>query len=145
MRPFSQWPSLAGHCFSGDLAKPGQTDTHCFSWVYAGKFLRDVHTVRTPGKPDLVGESTYYYDFASKTLRYLYVEDSGGIGRGSVESAPGALVFPDSEYAMGGEPMKLRVRWTLEGETAYEAVSEVQKKDGTWVPLFKAWLKRVEK
>jgi len=142
---FQPMAFLAGHCYRGELNKPGQTDTHCFAWLYGGKALRDTHTVRTPNRPDFGGETTYYYDSAAKTINYVYIEDTGGISRGTVESAPGALVFPASQYINDGETMTLRVRWTLQGEDAYEAFSEAQGKDGAWATLFKVAFKRTAK
>ena len=42
---------LAGHCWKGDFPDKKQDDEHCFQWVYAGKALRDTHTVHAPGRP----------------------------------------------------------------------------------------------
>jgi hypothetical protein len=134
---------LAGHCWKGEF--PGgkqQTDEHCFQWLYNGKALRDTHTVRTPGKPEYVGETTYYWDAAAKRVEYLYIENFGGISRGTMESTPTALVFPATQYIAEGEMSTYRVRWTPVGDDAYEAWSEAQTKDG-WVTMFKVKLTRV--
>ena len=132
---------LAGHCWKGDFPGGKQSDEHCFAWLYDGKALRDTHTVRTPGKPDYVGETTYYYDSAAKKVEFLYVENLGGISRGTVESTPGALVFPPTQYVADGATIDYRVRWTMQGGDAYEAFSEMQYK-GQWVTQFKLVLKR---
>jgi hypothetical protein len=131
---------LAGHCWKGEF--PGgkqQTDEHCFEWLYGGKALRDTHTVRTPGKPDYTGETTYYWDSAAKRVEYIYIENLGGISRGTMESTPGALVFPATQYVADGQAMTYRVRWTVLNDKAYEALSEMQVKDG-WAPMFKLLL-----
>ncbi|MES2153157.1 MAG: hypothetical protein V4508_25535 [Pseudomonadota bacterium] len=133
---------LAGHCWKGEFAGGKQTDEHCFQWLYEGKALRDVHTVRTPGKPDYVGESTYYWDMAAKRVDFLYLENAGGISRGSMESTPGALVFPPTQYHADGVSMTYRVRWTRQGEDAYEAWSEAQTRDG-WSTMFRMTLRKV--
>ncbi|MEA1674242.1 hypothetical protein [Nitrospirillum sp. BR 11163] len=139
---------LAGHCWKGEF--PGgqqRTDTHCFTWLYEGKALRDTHTVRTPGQPDYVGETTYYWDPAAKRVEYLYIENQGGISHGTVTTEGGALVFPATQYVAEGQAMTYRVRWTPQGTgpggqpDAYEAWSEVQTKDG-WSTMFKLALKR---
>ena len=134
--PLQPMAFLAGHCYKGTV-HGNDTDEHCFGWKYNGKTLRDVHTVRTPGQPDYVGETTYYYDSAAKRIEYLYVENAGGVMRGTVEPANGALVFPATTYVAGGQAMTLRVRWTLQGTDGYEALSEMQNK-GQWVTMFKA-------
>ena len=60
---------LAGHCWKGTFPDGKQTDEHCFAWIVDGQALRDVHTVRAPGRPDYVGETTYYWDSAGKRSR----------------------------------------------------------------------------
>jgi len=134
--PLAPMAFLAGHCFKGTV-RGNDMDEHCFTWMLSGKALRDVHTVKTPGQPDYVGETTYYYDSAAKKIEYLYVENAGGIMRGTVEPGDGVIVFPTATYVAGGQSMTLRVRWTLQGADSYEAWSEMQNQ-GQWVTMFKA-------
>lgn len=82
---------LTGHCWKGEFPGGQPTDEHCFSWALDGHALRDVHTVRTPGKPDYVGETIYYYDAAAKVVSYLYVENGGGHSRGTVKPTDNGL------------------------------------------------------
>jgi hypothetical protein len=132
---------LAGQCWKGDFGDGKRTDEHCFVWLYDGMALRDTHTVRAPGRPDYVGETTYYWDSAARRLEYVYIENAGGVMRGTVESAAGALVFPATQYVEGGKSMTFRVRWTRLSDTSYEAWSEMQVKDG-WTTMFKMTMKR---
>jgi hypothetical protein len=132
---------LAGHCWKGDFGDGKQTDEHCFVWLYDGKALRDTHTVRAPGRPDYVGETTYYWDSAARRLEYIYIENAGGVMRGTVESASGVLVFPATQYVEGGKSMTFRVRWTRLSDTSYEAWSEMQAKDA-WTTMFKMTMKQ---
>jgi hypothetical protein len=132
---------LAGHCWLGNFPESKHTDEHCFQWLYGGKALRDTHTVRGPGRPDYVGETTYYWDSGAKRVEFLYVENLGGISRGVVQSTPGALVFPATQYVADGQPMTYRARWTVLNDQSYEAWSEMQDKTG-WVTMFKITLKR---
>jgi len=134
---------LAGHCWKGTFQDGTTTDEHCFAWMYDGRVLRDTHTVRRPGKPDNVGESTYYVDPVGKRVAFLYIENAGGSSRGSVESTPEALLFPDAQYAADGEVLVYRARWTRQGDKAYEAWSEAQTPSG-WATMFKLVLKRVD-
>ena len=134
---------LAGHCWKGAFPDGKRTDEHCFAWMYGGHVLRDTHTVRTAGKPDFTGESTYYVDSAGNKLEFLYVESTGGFSHGIVESLPEALLFPDTQYISDGEAMVYRARWTRQGDKAYEAWSETQTAEG-WATMFKVVLKRVD-
>ena len=132
---------LAGHCWKGDFGDGKQTDEHCFTWLYGGRALRDTHTVRAAGRPDYIGETTYYWNPGGKRVEYLYLENLGGVSRGTMESTPEALVFPATQYVAEGESMTYRVRWTKLGDNAYEAWSEAQTKDG-WVTMFKMTMRQ---
>jgi hypothetical protein len=98
--------------------------------------------VRAPGRPDYVGETTYYWDSVAKRVEYLYVENLGGVSRGTMEATPGALVFPATQYVADGTAMTYRVHWTRLDDASYEAWSEAQDKNG-WVTMFKLAMKKV--
>lgn len=137
LKPFAFW---AGHCWKGEFPNGKQTDEHCFQWMYDGQALRDVHTVRAPGRPDYVGETIYYYDSGARQVQYLYVEAGGGISRGTVTPSASGLAFPAAQYVAAGQPLTYRAQWTPAGE-AYEAFSEIYVND-KWVTQFKMLLKR---
>ncbi|HEY2862536.1 MAG TPA: hypothetical protein VGK37_02795 [Casimicrobiaceae bacterium] len=141
IEPLQPMAFLAGHCWKGDFADGKQSDEHCFTWLYDGKALRDTHTVRAPGRTDYVGETTYYWDSAAKRVEYIYIENLGGVSRGSMQSTPEALVFPATQYVADGQSMTYRVRWTRLSDTSYQAWSEMQGKDG-WTTMFKLTMKR---
>ena len=141
IEPLKPMEFLAGHCWKGLFPDGKQTDEHCFQWLYGGKALRDTHTVRAPGRADYAGETTYYWDAGAKRVAFLYIENLGGVSHGTMEPAPDALVFPPTQYVADGESMTYRVRWTRQGDDAYEAFSEMQVKDG-WAPMFRVTLKR---
>lgn len=132
---------LAGSCWKGEFPGAQQTDEHCFQWLYGGSALRDVHTVRSPGRPDYVGETTYYYDSVAKRVEFIYIENGGGISRGTMEKAADGLWFPPTTYSVDGKTITYRVKWTPKGDDAYEAYSEMNIKD-QWVTQFKLVLKR---
>jgi hypothetical protein len=134
---------LAGHCWKGSFPDGKGTDEHCFAWLYGGRALRDTHTVRRPGQPNGVGESTYYVDSAGNRVEFLYIENDGGYSRGTVESLPEALLFPDTRYIADGEALVYRARWTRQGDKAYEAWSEAQTPDG-WATMFRLVLRRTD-
>ena len=137
LAPMSPW---AGHCWKGVFADGKQTDTHCFTWVYQGQVLRDRHVVNNPGKPDYIGETVYFWDSAASKIGFFYYENAGGISRGTVEPTADGLTFPATTYSAPGEAMTYRVRWTRQGDQAYEAWSEAQAGD-KWVTMFKMTLK----
>lgn len=133
--PLQPLAFLAGHCFRGELANGKDVDEHCFQWIYGGKALRDAHVVRGPGHADYSGESTYYWDSLARRIEYLYIENEGGIMRGSVEPADGALLFPATSFVEDGTALEIRVRWTMLAD-GYEAWSEMHDKDA-WKTMFR--------
>jgi hypothetical protein len=133
---------LAGHCWKGAFPGGKQTDEHCFTWVYGGKFLRDRHVVRAEGKPDALGESIYFYDTAAKQLQYLYIESDGGFSRGAVSTDNDSLVFPDTSFVEKGKTMVYRSRWHHGSDNTYEVSTEFRSGD-SWVPGFKVHMQRL--
>lgn len=73
---FSQ---ILGYCFSAAMG-PGLTDTHCFTSVYDGAHVRDVHVVSQDGAPVYQGETLY--SNAPGGLVFVYINSDGGFGTG---------------------------------------------------------------
>jgi hypothetical protein len=132
---------LAGHCWRGEFPDGRQSDEHCFEWLYGGRMLRDTHHVHAIGRPDYVGETTYYWDAQARAVEFLYIENAGGFGHGTVQSQGNVLVFPASEFVSDGGVVTLRTRWTPIGDDAYEVLSETQTKTG-WQTMIKMVLRR---
>jgi hypothetical protein len=134
---------LADACWRGTMADGKATDTHCFSWILGGYFLRDRHIVRTPGKPDYMGETLYYFDHEHKQVAYIYYEDGGAIARGVMLGEDKRLVFPDAEFVHSGGKLVYRSTWTRLTDDSYRVFSEF-KKDAKWAPELKMTLHRVQ-
>ncbi|HEY1044626.1 MAG TPA: hypothetical protein VGE60_12255, partial [Telluria sp.] len=99
--------------------------------------LRDSHVVRTAGKPDYRGETTYYWSPISKSVEYLYLDSKGGMSRGIMETVANTLAFPPAEHAPGDAAAVYRVRWTPSGTRSYDSWAEKKGPDGTWQTMFK--------
>ena len=141
--PYAPLAFLAGHCWQGEL--PGgkkDIDTHCFSWVYGDKFVRDVHTVRGAGHADYVGESIYHWNGAAKKLQYLYFENGGGSSSGDVEATASALVFPAADYQDGGKTQTYRSRWTHSDTSSYDVVTEFKQGDA-WTTAWTVHMRKL--
>ena len=140
--PYAPLAYLAGHCWAGSMKGGKDVDTHCFTWVYDRKFLRDVHVVKGEGHDDYVGETIYYWDGTEKKLKYLYIENKGGSSMGAVDLAEGALMFPPTEFQSGGKTQYYRSRWTQDGEDAYLVITEFKQADGGWGGGWNVHMKR---
>lgn len=123
---------LAGHCWSGELAGGEGRDTHCYSWIYDGKFLRDVHVVKGKGEP-YCGESIYHADPDDDAIHFTYYNSLGGISRGRLNVTPEGLRSPAEHYeGPDGSTMLIRSR-LVPGDNgqSYVSVSE-RERDGAW-------------
>lgn len=135
---------LAGHCWKGSIPATASTDEHCFEWVLGGRALRDSHVVRTAGKPDYRGETTYYWSPITKSVEYLYLDSNGGISRGLMETVANTLAFPPAEHVRGDPSGVYRVRWTPSGNSAYDAWAEKKGPDGSWQTMFKMTMAKLK-
>ena len=137
IEPLQPLSFLAGNCWKGSIPATASTDEHCFAWVLDGRVLRDTHVVRTAGKPDYRGETTYYWSPISNAVEYLYVDNKGGMSRGVMETVANTLAFPPAEHAGDDPSAVFRVRWTPAGTRAYDAWAEKKGTDGSWQTMFK--------
>ncbi len=132
---------LAGHCWAGTMPGTADTDRHCFSWMFDGRYLRDRHVVRRGEKAVYEGESIYYFDAGAGRVAYFYVTAAGGHAHGTMVVEGDALVFPAARLVSGGKSFGFRGRWTRVGEDGYEVLREYETDKG-WVPV-KMAMKRV--
>ncbi len=109
--------ALAGQCFVGDVA-PGTRDEHCFSSVYEGQHVRDVHRVTRDGRTVYQGETIYSIE--GDAIIFTYWSSIGGIGRGTAK-----LGVADWQFAMTmrarptAPPQPFTTRWTWSGTDRY--------------------------
>lgn len=137
IEPLKPLSFLAGYCWKGSVPASTATDEHCFEWVLDGKALRDTHVVRSNGKADYRGETTYYWSPIGKTVEYLYLESTGGMSRGTMETVANMLAYPPAEKVNGETSTAHRVRWSPQGADAFDAWAEKLGADGTWQTIFK--------
>lgn len=131
---------LAGHCWKGSIPATASTDEHCFEWVLNGHVMRDTHVVRTAGKPDYRGETTYYWSPIANSIEYLYLESSGGMSRGTMDTVANTLYFApaqDAAEAASNGVVTYRMRWAPSGARAFDAWAEKRGPDGSWQTMFK--------
>ena len=139
--PYQPLAFLVGHCWKGTFPGSTQTDEHCFSRVYGGKFLRDEHVVHRDGAPDEFGETLYLWNSAAGQLEYFYIESGGGFIHGTARADGEALVFPEAPYVDGGKTMNVRSRWQRSADAAYDVATEFEM-GGRWVPAFSLQMRR---
>lgn len=125
---------LAGHCWIGTMPGTTDTDEHCFSWMYEGRYLRDRHVVRRGEKAVYEGESIYYWHSVAKRVEYFYVTAAGGHAQGSMAAEGDTLDFPAAVMVSGGKSFGFRGKWKRVGEDGYEVLREYETQKG-WAPV----------
>ena len=140
--PLQPLDFLVGSCWSGEFQNNGGTDTHCFTSVYGGKFVRDTHVVKSK-RPDYSGESIYGWDPKQKHIVFWYWSSDGDIEQGTVEAAPDGLNFPEHHLTQP-QDLTFRTHWHRIDADHYEAVNE--RKDGAaWKTEWKIEYRRAAK
>ena len=122
--PLGAFGFLAGHCWRGEFEGSNASDTHCFTWVFGGKHLRDVHVVSGDGR-EYRGETIYSVDGASGGVIYRYWNSDGGVSDGRIEFENDEILAPGEKYVgEDGKPREFRSRLRQIDEAHYEAVTE---------------------
>jgi hypothetical protein len=138
LQPFA---FLAGACWRADFPGGQMTDTHCFSPILNGHFLRDRHIVSHAPDPYL-GETIYRWDSAAGRIHYDYYSSDGSHSAGTALAAAAGLTFLDEQQDSGGHVTQIRSTWTREGADTYVAFAEMRTGD-SWRPLFRLRFTRI--
>jgi hypothetical protein len=127
---------LAGSCWRADFPGGRMTDTHCYSPILYGHFLRDRHIVSRSPEP-YSGETIYRWDAAAGRIRYDYFASDGAHSAGTAEASTTGLAFTeDHQDGAAGTAMQIRSSWTREGDDVYVALTETRDGEG-WRTLFR--------
>jgi hypothetical protein len=121
---------VMGSCWRGTLPNGSGIDTHCFTPMLRGHFLRDRHNVTPAG---YAGETLYRWDSAARRIKLDYYSSDGLLMSGTASAAGQALTFELGYVAGDGAPVVIRATWTREGADAYVVTAEVRGPDG-WRP-----------
>jgi len=127
---------LVGYCWTGTFPDGENTDTHCYSDMYQGHFIRDVHTVF--GKnPDYHGETIYHLEAGTSRISYRYWNSLGGVSDGIALHVDGNLLFPDEAHlTKDGKKIEIRSSISMVDGDNYVAISE-QKSGADWHELWR--------
>ena len=119
---------LAGSCWRTTMPGNGGTDTHCFTPMLGGHFLRDRHILSAVRYS---GETLYRWDSAARRIRFDYYSSEGMLMSGTASSSGQGLTFELSYVSAEGRPVAMRAAWTRDGPDAYIVTQEVGE-NGAW-------------
>jgi copper(I)-binding protein len=133
---------VVGSCWRGTFPDGRQTDTHCFTAIYGGAFVRDVHVVENAPGP-YSGETLYRWDGEAGQIVYDYYASDGSHSDGSASAAPNGVAFPQQAHrGPGGATTMIRSSWTFDGPDAYVVLAE-RLQGETWHKLWEMRMVRV--
>ena len=133
---------LVGSCWRATFPNATSTDTHCYTAMLGGRFIRDVHVVEG-GPTPYSGESVYRWDPQARRIRYEYYASDGGYSSGFADRTPTGFDFPEETYVGGdGQTMVLRTVQTGNGE-AYARTTSARQPDGNWREMWTMRFTRV--
>ena len=133
---------LVGSCWRATFPNSSSTDTHCYTAMLGGRYIRDVHIVEGAPSP-YAGESIYRWDPQARRIRYDYYASDGGYSRGFADPTPTGLDFPQENYVgANGRTMTLRNTLVRDGE-GYAGTSSARQADGSWRELWTMRFTRV--
>jgi hypothetical protein len=124
---------VVGSCWRGAF-RDGRVDTHCFTPMYGGAFVRDRHVVEG-GDQAYRGETLYRWDSAGERIRYDYYASDGAHSAGTAAATATGVAFEDAYRDAGGEAGDIRASWTRDGSDAYLVRARLRQGVG-WRELF---------
>ena len=138
MAPFA---FLAGACWRGTFPDGRQSDTHCFSPIYADTYLQDRHVVDGAPAP-YSGETLYRLDAMSRQLGFTYHASDGSRTVGRAIPIENGLSFSEAHRAADGTETPIRTTWLRDGADAYLVTSEMQQ-GGSWRTMLRMRMQRI--
>jgi len=135
---------VAGSCWRGTIPDGRQTDTHCFTAIYGGAFIRDVHVVEGAPQP-YSGETLYRWDGESGQIVFDYYASDGAHSGGIARPSANGIVFPEQTHRSqtAASPMLIRSSWAWDGPDTYVVLAERMQGE-VWHKLWEMRMVRVD-
>jgi len=132
----SPFAPLVGPVWVGQFPDGKAVDEQEFEWVYGGRFLRNVHRVKTPdGTVVYEGETIYAWDPKNETVVWWYWNSTGGHIVGTLEKAGDEWSFKGTNHAPPPQPEEVRGRLRLISDSEWQSVQYFPSDDG-WKERF---------
>ena len=107
---------LVGSCWRATFPNSTSTDTHCYTAMLGGRYVRDIHIVEGAPSP-YAGETIFRWDPQARRIRYDYYASDGGYSSGHADPTPTGIDYPQENYVGGtGQTMTLRNVLVHQGE-----------------------------
>lgn len=133
LQPFA---TLVGTTWLGTFPDGNAVDEQEFEWVFGGRFLRNVHRVRTAdGQVVYEGETIYAWNPKEETIVWWYWNTTGGHIVGTMKETDEGWLFEGENHAPPPQPEKVRGMFRLTSEKEWQSVQYFPSGDG-WKERF---------
>lgn len=133
---------LVGSCWRATFPNTSHTDTHCYTAMLGGRYIRDVHIVEGAPAP-YAGETIFRWDPQARRIRYDYYASDGGTSGGFADPTATGINYPEENYVGGnGQVLTLRNVLVRQGE-GYSGTSSARQPDGSWREMWTMRFSRV--
>jgi copper(I)-binding protein len=134
---------LVGSCWRATFPNSTSTDTHCYTPMLGGRYIRDIHIVEGAPAP-YGGETIFRWDTRARRIRYDYYASDGGTSGGFADPTATGIDFPEETYVGGnGQTMTLRTVQTGNGGETYARTTSARQPDGSWREMWTMRFTRV--
>ena len=132
---------LVGSCWRATFPGDTSTDTHCYTAMLVGRYIRDVHVVA--GGPSVYsGETIYRWDTQARRIRFDYYASDGGYSSGFADPTPSGFDFPSDYVGGDGSTLTMRTVQTASGD-GYSRTTSARQPDGSWREMWTLRFTRV--
>ena len=133
LQPFAQ---LVGTTWVGEFPDGKALDEQEFEWVFGGRFLRNVHRVKTlDGTVVYEGETIYAWDPKRESIVWWYWNTTGGHIVGTMASTDAGWLFEGENHAPPPQPERVRGMFRLTSDREWQSVQYFPSDDG-WKERF---------
>jgi hypothetical protein len=118
---------LAGSCWRATYPLGHAVDTHCFTWMFGGRFLRERQSVTQSG---FASETIYHWASASRQIQWTNYSSRGSPHSGTASGTGHGLAFAfrSSDFV---RPTAARVEWRRDGADSYIETTQYRER-GRW-------------
>lgn len=100
------------------------TDTQRFEWLYDGKFLRNLHWVKSgDGKVMYEGETIYAWDYAKQRIVWYYFNTTGGHLVGFLKTAKDGYEYEAKNIAPTGQTSEVRGGMKFDNDSTFRSIT----------------------
>lgn len=140
--PLAPLRFMEGACWQAEFPGGTHSDMQCYEPAVDGHYLRSRHIVRGTD-PAYWGETLYFTDSETRTIRFVYLTSTGAVSRGTASLADGGLLRFSQRYVhLDGSSIELASTLLRLSEDQFETAVR-QNRGAGWSEPVRAVFRRL--